>query len=158
MIREFLVSDQAQATQLQEDFMTEFFPEFADDPRKYEWNADAYAIDEHYLQRGGKAWVVEIEGAIAGFACLRPLNATTAEIKRVRIGNRHRGKGLGKSIMRQIESYCVASRLSKIRVDTDARFEAANAMYNAMGYIRYRSLSETKDGREYTDHYYEKTL
>ena len=158
MIREFALTDQPQIINLQEEFMTEYFPEFANDPRRYEWNADVYAIREHYIQKGGKAWVVEIETKIVGFGCFRLVNPETAEIKRVRVGQQYRGKGLGSSIINQIESYCAASGISKILVDTDDRFGAAKSMYSGMGYIVYRTETELKDGREYTDHYYEKML
>jgi len=138
--------------------MTEFFPEFANDQRKYRWNADAYSIHEHYIETGGKVWVIEIGGNIVGFGCLRRVNSNTAEIKRVRINHQYRGKGFGKSIIRQIESYCVSANISKLLVDTDDRLETAKSMYSGMGYIVYRTETETKDGREYTDQYYEKIL
>ncbi len=158
MIREFALTDQPQIVNLQEEFMTEFFPEFVNDQRKYEWNADVYSIHEHYIKKGGKVWVVEVEANVVGFGCLRLVDSNTAEIKRVRINHRHRGKGLGKSIINQIENYCASSNISKVLVDTDDRFEAAKSMYSGMGYIVYRTETEIKDGREYTDHYYEKAL
>jgi GNAT superfamily N-acetyltransferase len=158
MIREFTLTDQSQIINLQEDFMTEFFPEFATDQRKYEWNADVYSIHEHYIEKGGKVWVVEVGANMVGFGCLRLVNPNTAEIKRVRINHKHRGKGLGKSIIEQIENYCTSSNISKVLVDTDDRFEAAKSMYLGMGYIVYRTETELKDGWEYTDHYYEKIL
>ncbi len=138
--------------------MTEFFPEFVNDQRKYVWNADVYSINKHYVEKGGKVWVVEVETCIVGFGCLRRVNTTTAEIKRVRINHQHRGKGLGKSIIKQIENYCVSSNITKVLVDTDDRFGAAKSMYSGMGYTVCRTETETKDGREYTDHYYEKIL
>jgi len=138
--------------------MTEFFPEFANDQRKYEWNADVYSIHEHYIEKGGKVWVVDVGANVVGFGCLRLVNFNTAEIKRVRINYQHRGKGLGKSIIKQIENYCATSNISKVLVDTDDRFEVAKSMYSGMGYIVYLTETEIKDGREYTDHYYEKIL
>jgi len=158
MIREFSLTDQSQIINLQEEFMAEYFPEFANDQRKYEWNADVYSIHEHYIEKGGKVWIVEVESNIVGFGCLRLVNSDTAEIKRVRIDRQHRCKGLGKSIIKQIENYCASSNISKILVDTDDRFESAKSMYSGMGYIVYRTETEIKDGREYTDHYYEKAL
>ncbi len=158
MIREFALTDQSQIISLQEEFIAEFFPEFVNDQRKYLWNADVYSIHEHYIKKGGKVWVVEVESGIVGFGCLRLVNSNTAEIKRVRINHKHRGKGLGKSIIKQIENYCASSNISKVLVDTDDRFKAAKSMYSGMGYIVYRTETEIEDDREYTDHYYEKIL
>lgn len=53
--------------------MSELFPEFADDPRKYEWNADVYSIHEHYIQQGGGVYVFETTSGIVGFGCLSGL-------------------------------------------------------------------------------------
>ena len=158
MIREFSLADQSQIINLQEEFMIEFFPEFANDQRKYKWNADVYSIHEHYIEKGGKVWVVELDAKVVGFGCLRLLNLDKAEIKRVRINHQHRGNGLGKSIIKQMENYCISSKITKVLVDTDDRFEAAKSMYSGMGYIVYRTEFEIKDGRQYTDHYYEKAI
>ena len=72
-IREFTTADQAQVNRLQEAFMIEFFPEFASDPRQYQWNADVYQIDESYLH-------AEVGGAIVGFCGFRLVDANTTEI------------------------------------------------------------------------------
>ena len=157
-IREFIAKDQPGINKLQEEFMIEFFPEFADDPKQYEWNADVYDVNEHYLNRGGKIWVADIGDYIAGFGGFRLVDQNTAEIKRVRINSQHRGKGLGKTIVKEIENYCSGSDVKKILVDTDDRFEAAKNMYISMGYEIIRSETERKNGIEYTEHFYEKTL
>jgi GNAT superfamily N-acetyltransferase len=157
-IREFTTSDQAQVNRLQDAFMVEFFPEFANDPRQYQWNADVYQIDESFLQNGGKVWVAEVGDVIVGFGGFRLVDANTAEIKRVRIDSRHRSKGLGKSIIKHIESYCKTTDIKTINVDTDNRFAAAISMYTNMGYVLLRSESFTKNKVVYTDNYYEKLL
>ncbi len=157
-IREFTLSDQPGINKLQEEFMVEFFPELADDPGQFEWNADIYNIDESYVKNGGKVWVAEIDNYIAGFGGFRLVNPGIAEIKRVRINSRHRSKGLGNSIISQIEYYCKGVAIQKILVDTDDRFEAAKAMYTNLGYTIYRKESYTKNGTTFTDNFYEKLL
>jgi GNAT superfamily N-acetyltransferase len=157
-IREFKQSDQAGINKLQEEFMLEFFPEYADDPLQYEWNADIYDINECYINRGGKIWIALVDNHLVGFGGFRLVDSKTAEIKRVRICSLNRGKGIGKSIVYQIENYCKGATIEKILVDTDDRFEAAKSMYTNMGYIRYRSDTKTENGIEYTDNFYEKSL
>lgn len=147
-IREFIAKDQPGINKLQEEFMIEFFPEFADNLKQYEWNADIYDVNEHYLNNGGKIWVADIGHYIAGFGGFRRVDRNTAEIKRVRINARYRGKGLGKSIVKEIENYCAGSDVKKLLVDTDDRFEAAKFMYTSMGYEIIRSETVTKNGIE----------
>ncbi|HUV21203.1 MAG TPA: GNAT family N-acetyltransferase [Gammaproteobacteria bacterium] len=157
-IREFTAADQADITRLQDAFMAEFFPEFTSDPRQYQWNADIYQIDASYLKNGGKFWVAEVNNDIVGFGGFRLLDTNCAEIKRLRIACAHRGKGLGTSIIRHIESYCRATKIKTITVDTDGRFEAAISMFTNLGYVFQRSASATKNNIVYTDNYYEKLL
>jgi putative acetyltransferase len=158
IVREFTAADQAHITRLQDAFMTEFFPEFTSDPRQYQWNADIYQIDASYLQKGGKFWVAEVDAEIVGFGGFRLLDANSVEIKRVRIARTHRAKGLGTAIVRHIESYCRATKIKTIKVDTDDRFDAAISMYTNLGYVFQRSARTTKNNIVYTDNYYEKRL
>lgn len=157
-IREFKSRDQPGINKLQDEFMKEFFPEYVDDPDQYQWNADVYEINEYYVQKGGKVWVVEDSNYIVGFGCFRLVDSKTAEIKRVRINSRYRGKGLGKAIIEQIENCCRNSDIEKILVDTDDRFEAAKSMYTNMGYVMYRTETEIDNDTEYTNIFYEKFL
>ncbi len=157
-IREFELLDQPGINKLQEDFMIDFFPEYANDPRQYAWNADTYDINECYTKNGGKVLVAVDGNYIAGFGGFRLVNAKTAEIRRVRIDSRYRGKGLGKAIIEQIESYCRENDIVRILVDTDNRFEAAKSMYANMGYVMYRTEIEAENGIEYTDNFYDKYI
>lgn len=157
-IREFVAADQAGVNSLQAGFVQEFFPEFADDPRQYEWNADIYNISEWYLKRQGKFWVVEADQEIVGMGGFRLLSPGLAEIKRIRIRAGYRGRGFGKAIVRTIETYCMEHGISKILVDTDERLATAKHMYEQMGYRVYRQETEVEAGREYINYYFEKEL
>ncbi len=157
-IRKFAPLDQPAATKLQEEFMLEFFPEYASDPRQYQWNADAYDIDEHYLESGGMFWVAEENNSIIGFGGFRFVDENTVEIKRLRISAQHRGIGIGKSIVRKIEIYCLENRIFNVLVDTSDRLDVARKMYLNMGYKYIRTDTETDAGVEYSDHFFKKTL
>ena len=120
-IREFAPADQAGVNRLQAEFVQEFFPEFAGDPRQLEWNADIYDIYAGYIVNGGKMWVVVENDAIVGVGGFRLVSPGVAEIKRIRIKAGYRGRGYGKAIVRPVEAYCLDHGMSKILVDTDER-------------------------------------
>ena len=113
IIREFAPADQPGIVKLQEEFMIEFFPEYVHDPRQLEWNADIYDIADCYIKKGGKIWVAEITNDMVGFGGFRLVDAYTAEIKRIRISSGHRGKGIGKSIVKKIEGYCIDNNIHR---------------------------------------------
>lgn len=158
IIREFSNTDQLGVTKLQDEFMQEFFPEFYNDPRQYQWNADIYDINSHYLQHGGKFWVVEDDGEINGVGGFRLVNPTVAEIKRVRLKIACRGKGFGKAIIHKIEDYCLGHNITKILVDTDERLSIAKAMYEKLGYTVYRIENIVESNEVYVNYYFEKDL
>jgi N-acetylglutamate synthase-like GNAT family acetyltransferase len=157
-IREFATTDQAGVTQLQAEFMQEFFPEFADDPRQYEWNADIYDLNEYYILKGGKFWVVEDNQAIVGVGGFRLVSPEVAEIKRIRIKAGCRGRGYGKAIVHLIEADCIDRGILRILVDTDERLATAKAMYEHMGYSITRKETVAEGNREYINYYFEKVL
>ncbi len=157
-IREFVTADQAGVNRLQADFMQEFFPEFANDPRQFEWNADIDNIHEAYILQGGKFWVVEADQEIVGMGGFRLARPGVAEIKRVRIKAGCRGRGLGKAIVRMIETYCSEHGISKILVDTDERLAAAKRIYENMGYRAYCRETIFEAGGEYINYYFKKEL
>ncbi len=158
ILREFIPADQPGVDQLQAEFMQEFFPEFADDPRQAGWNADVHDIQRYYLQAGGKFWVAEEAGEIVGVGGFRLASPGVAEIKRIRIQSRCRGKGLGKAILHEIEACCRDQGFSKILVDTDERLATAKAMYEKAGYVAYRVEREVEGSETYINYFFEKDL
>ena len=65
---------------------------------------------------------------------LRPLEATTAEVKRLWVHDSARGQGLARRMMTAIEDEARAMGVQRLKLDTNSALTAALALYRATGW------------------------
>lgn len=97
----------------------------------------------------GVTWVVEQEGALAGFAIVEWFadgNVTIAYIETIEIAAAWRKQGIGSELLRRIEGSASAAGAQSIWLHVDAANESAIHLYETHGYEYQR--------RE--EHYYER--
>jgi GNAT superfamily N-acetyltransferase len=78
--------------------------------------------------------VAYVGGAPAGLGALRRLDPATAEIKRMVVLDGHRGHGIGRLILEDLERRARDLGCSSVRLDSAARFTEALALYRSAGY------------------------
>ena len=69
-----------------------------------------------------------------GCGAVRVIAAGVAEIKRMYVAPRARGKGLGRTLLRALEDAAVDLGCNRARLDTAASFTEAVALYRSAGY------------------------
>lgn len=69
-----------------------------------------------------------------------------AEIKRVFITDAARGTGAGHALMQRLIDDCRAAGFDMIRMDTAAPLEAAQRLYDSMGFVRREPYYEVPKG------------
>jgi ribosomal protein S18 acetylase RimI-like enzyme len=69
--------------------------------------------------------------AISG---VRDLDTPVAEIKSMYVAPSARGRGLGRTLLRELESIAAARGCISVRLDTAAHLTAAIALYRSLGY------------------------
>lgn len=90
---------------------------------------------EEYDGAAGVLLVVEDPaGAVVGTAAVRVLGPGVGELKRMWIRPGHQGRGLGRRILEACLGEARALGLSRVRLDTQRRMEAARALYAAHGF------------------------
>ena len=107
-----------------------------------------------------------IDGVIAASVQLikpAPDNQTSAfsgTIERHFVAPWARGHGLAKALLSEAEAHAKAAGLSVLRLSVRANLEAAIALYESLGYIRFGTLSkyEMVDGKMLAGHFYYKEL
>lgn len=71
-----------------------------------------------------------------GCGGLRPLDDTSAEIKRMYVRPSHRGRGLSRRILTELESTALGLGWSRLMLETGPAQIAAMGLYQATGYRR----------------------
>jgi len=74
--------------------------------------------------------------ATVGCAALRPVDAGTAEVRRVYVLPSARGSGAARALMQRLEAEAVALGYGTLLLETGNRQQPAMALYAALGYER----------------------
>ena len=98
------------------------------------WDEDLHNIEAVYLGKGSHFWVVEEEGRLIGMVAVHRKDATTAELKRMRVAGDRRGRGLGQRLLELVEDFCRKTGYRRVVLDTTDRQEAARRLYEKNGY------------------------
>ena len=99
------------------------------------WDADLDDIGASYLRAGGEFLVGVIDEAVVAMGGLRRIDDTTAELKRMRVSIDVQGQGLGRAMLRGLDSRAAALGFRTLVLDTSHRQLAALALYRSEGYL-----------------------
>ena len=102
----------------------------------------------------GAFYLVRIDGDVAGCGGVRTLEPGIGEIKRMWISPSHRGKGLARRLLAELESAIAAMGHHTVRLDTNATLTPAITMYESSG---YRSIERYNDNPD-AERWFEKQL
>lgn len=88
------------------------------------------------------AWIVAyLDGAPAGCGGLRTLAPGIGEIKRMFVAAPARRRGLGRRLLRVLESRAVAAGHARVRLLTTPMLSEACALYAAEGYVEIERVA-----------------
>ncbi|MGI8906541.1 MAG: GNAT family N-acetyltransferase [Candidatus Sumerlaeaceae bacterium] len=105
--------------------------------------ADIDDFEEHYLARKGM-FLVLLEGdEVVGTGAVRPLDQTTAELKRMWFLPEYRGLGLGRSMAEQLLEFARTSGYTHVRLDSGKNQVAALRLYHKLGFREIQRYNES---------------
>jgi ribosomal protein S18 acetylase RimI-like enzyme len=96
--------------------------------------AERDGLPSEYVPPRGRLLLAEAGGAALGCAALRPLDARTAEMKRLYLRPAARGTGLGRRLAQAVIDEARVAGYDALRLDTLPSMGAAIAMYRALGF------------------------
>ena len=119
--------DDPEAVRLLEAYFAELRERFGafDPPSREELRADA---------RRGVVLVAYEDGTAVACGSLRRLDPDTAEVKRMFVAERSRGRGHGRTLLRALEDAALAMGCRVVLLDTATVLEEAARMYLRAGY------------------------
>ena len=110
------------------DELSERFPEGFDP-------GDTLVNDAHFYDPPNGAFVLVRSGEnVIGCGGVHNLVDRCGEIKRMWIDPAHRGNGIGRVLLANLEQHCLALGYDTVRLDTNRVLTQAIAMYESAGY------------------------
>lgn len=82
----------------------------------------------------GAFLLIEVDGEPAGFGGIRYLDTDVAEVKSMYVAPAHRGRGIARELLAELEGIARRRGCGAVRLDTSDYLTAAIAMYRAAGY------------------------
>jgi len=102
----------------------------------------------------GTFLIARLHGRAIGCGALKPLDATTGEIKRMWVAPEARGLGVARRLLAALEAEARALGMSRVVLDTNRSLLEAQAMYRKAGYRDIERYNENS----YADFFFEKRL
>jgi ribosomal protein S18 acetylase RimI-like enzyme len=99
-----------------------------------DYEKDLQNIEEAYLCPGSNFWVVEIGGRVVGMAAVQRIDPQTGRLRRVRVTEAWRRRGLASKLLETAESFCRHTGYGKLILDTMAQQTSAQRLYEAAGF------------------------
>ena len=97
----------------------------------------------------GIIYIVESEGKSIGMGALSPLDKGVGEIKRMYIRSEHRGKGIGRRLLRKLLNKAKEFGYASLRLESQDFMTVAHKLYRSMGFQE----TDAYPGRETPDWY-----
>ena len=74
-----------------------------------------------------------IDSEMCGIGCVKMFDAY-GELKRLYVTGKHRGKGMAKALIKELESHLVRNRIMMARLETGIHQHEAIGLYKRLGY------------------------
>jgi putative acetyltransferase len=106
------------------------------------FSAELASLPSPYAPPVGALLIAQRAEQVAGCVGLRPLDAQTAEMKRLYVRPGFRGAGLGRVLVEAVVHAARVARYRELRLNTLASMESAQALYRQLGFVEIPAYGE----------------
>jgi GNAT superfamily N-acetyltransferase len=110
---------------------------------------DFTTIPERYLETGGEFLVGVVDDEVVAMGGIRPITASCAEIRRMRVHPDYQGRGYGKRMLTALESRAVDLGFGELTLYTNSKLIAARELYSRQGYEVMRWETDDATGESF---------
>jgi GNAT superfamily N-acetyltransferase len=122
--------------------------------RGFDPSVGATALPHEVRPPAGEFFVVYLDGAAIGCGGVKHHADAPAEIKRMWIAQRARGRGLGRRLLERLEACALAGGARVAHIETSAVLPEAIALYRSAGWVEVAPFN----AEPFADHWFEKEL
>jgi RimJ/RimL family protein N-acetyltransferase len=97
---------------------------------------DLFRFDHHYAAPRGAFFVVREGDVVVGSVGVERVDDTSAELHRLYLDARLRGRGTGRALVEAVLDWCRTQRIRRLILWSDTRFDQAHRLYERMGFRR----------------------
>ena len=97
---------------------------------------DLFRFDQHYAPPRGAFFVVRENDVVVGSAGVERVDDGSAELHRLYLDARLRGRGTGRALVEAVLDWCRTERIPRLILWSDTRFDQAHRLYERMGFRR----------------------
>ncbi|MFC4171652.1 GNAT family N-acetyltransferase [Microvirga sp. GCM10011540] len=120
---------------------------------------DLRAPGSSFDRKGGAFWVVDDErGRVCACVAVDFPEEGAAELHRLYVRPDQRGRGLGASLVRKVESFAREKGATRIFFWSDTRFTNAHRLYQRLGYVKVDGQRDLGDISGSVEYRFEKDL
>ncbi len=107
------------------------------------FSSELAALPAPYVPPGGALLIAHVGDDVAGCVALRPLDASTGEMKRLYVRPAFQGMGLGRRLIEALIDSARQAGYRELRLDTLASMESAQALYRQLGFVEIAPYNTT---------------
>jgi len=133
-IRGYEPSDQDGVWRLHRERVMQTTPQYPEALPGYE--DDLVDIAHHYLGEGCGFWVVDGPDGLIGMTAIQRIDSETARLRRMRVTERWRRKGIARALLEEAEQFCRGIGYKRLILDTTEQQTAAHDLYERAGFVR----------------------
>lgn len=100
------------------------------------YDADLTRLEEVYLGEGSNFWVVEASDGLVGMAAISRVDAATGRLRRMRVTEAWRRKGVAKALLDEALDFCRTRGYGRLILDTTEHQTAAQRLYENAGFLK----------------------
>jgi GNAT superfamily N-acetyltransferase len=119
---------------------------------------DLFQVDQHYTAPRGAFFVVQEGDVVVGSVGVERLDQTSAELHRLYLDARLRGRGTGRALIEAALAWCRAEKIPRMILWSDTRFDQAHRLYERMGFRRMGERILPDDPNQTREYGFERTV
>ncbi|MBZ0294057.1 MAG: GNAT family N-acetyltransferase [Anaerolineae bacterium] len=106
-----------------------------------------------FMPPDGRLLLADVDGAVAGLACMKPLNETICEVKRMYVRPDFRGQGVGRALLQGLIDEGREMGFLTIRLDSARFMTPAHALYRSAGFQEIAPYAGSEIAPEFQQHW-----